>query len=94
MFDTGVEFYDILIEFHTTTNCVFLPIISIMGMIGNLISVLILQRKPFKTNILFAYLQCLSTVDFIYLFFVFVWAVFGHSIRYQILYDVNINLLK
>ena len=44
-----------------------LPIISILGSIGNVISILILLRKPFKRNIIYAYFLSLSLTDFFYL---------------------------
>ncbi len=44
-----------------------LPIISVFGIVGNLTSISILNRKPFAVNILFAYFMSLSLCDLFYL---------------------------
>lgn len=55
------------IDYDRVTYKVILPIVSCFGIIGNLISILILSRRPFAKNILYAYLMSLSIVDLFYL---------------------------
>ncbi len=53
------------------TYNVILPLICVLGFLGNLVSILILSRSKFKTKILYAYLKGLAIVDLIYLFLTF-----------------------
>ena len=46
---------------------ILLPPISILGCIGNVVSIWILLRKPFKSNIIYAYFLSLALTDFFYL---------------------------
>ena len=78
----GAENFQLFLQYHNPTYCVMVPLISSFGMIGNFISIFILARKPFRTNILFAYLQCLSIVDFMFLLITCILASLGHFIRY------------
>lgn len=44
-----------------------LPLVSFVGALGNVISILVLLRKPFRQNILYSYFLSLSLSDFLYL---------------------------
>ena len=46
---------------------IILPLFSTLGVIGNVISILILLRRPFQSSILYAYFLSLSVTDFLYL---------------------------
>ena len=73
--------YEAFENYHNFTSCTILPFITSIGMVGNLISIAILSRKPFRTNVLFAYLQCLSFMDFMYLLVTLVSVLTGHFVR-------------
>jgi hypothetical protein len=57
---------------NNATYITLVPLVAAIGILGNLTSILILSRKPFRINILFAYLKSLAIVDFFYLAFTLV----------------------
>ena len=78
----GAEDFQLFLQYHNPTYCTMVPLICSLGLIGNFISINILARKPFRTNILFAYLQSLSVVDFMFLLITCILASLGHFMRY------------
>ena len=57
------------VAFTLFTYKIFLPLIIVVGLLGNILSIIVLIRAKFQSSVMYTYLRCLAWADIGYLIF-------------------------